>query len=66
MLVTGKDQITIINTNSYEIVKIIDVLDSGLIFTACLLNNNMILTSDENKRIMQWKLKDKENDLELI
>ena len=26
----------------------------------------MILTSDENKRIIQWKLKDNGNDLELI
>ena len=66
LLITGKNQITIINVNSYELAKIIDVSNSGLIFTACLLNNNMILTSDENKRIIQWKLKDNGNDLELI
>ena len=66
LLITGKNQITIINVNSYELAKIIDVSNSGLIFTACLLNNNMILTSDENKRIIQWKLIDNGNDLELI
>ena len=66
LIVTGKNKITIVNVNSHSEVKAIEVSESGLIFAACMLNKNVLLTSDENKRIIQWKLKEKENDLELI
>ena len=38
--------------------------NSGSIYAVCLLNKDMILTGDDNKRIIQWKI---ENDnLKLI
>ena len=58
LLVTGKEQITIVDLNKYEVKEKIDVSGSGLIFTACMLNEKMILTSDENQRIITWEIKD--------
>ena len=63
LLITGK-KISIINVNSYNLIKTINVDNSGSIFAVCMLNKDMILTGDENKRIIQWKI---ENDnLKLI
>ena len=64
LLITGYDKISIINVNSYNIINIIKVKNSGWINAACLLNKDIILTGDDNKRIIQWKI---ENDnLKLI
>ena len=59
LLLTGYDKISIINVNSYNIINIIKVKNSGWINAACLLNKDIILTGDDNKRIIQWKI---END----
>ena len=64
LLVTGENKLSIINVSSHNLVKSIDVSDSGWITTACMLNKNMILTADYNKRIIQWKLHG--NNLQLI
>ena len=62
LLITGKNKISIINVNSYNLITI-NVYNSGRI-VACMLNKDMILTGDDNERIMQWKI---ENDnLKLI
>ena len=42
--------------NSYSLIKQIDISGSKTIF--CALNKNILLTGDENKRIMQWEIKD--------
>ena len=64
LLITGYDKISIINVNTYNLIKTIKNVDSGWICVACMLNKDMILTGDENKRIIQWKI---ENDnLKLI
>jgi WD40 repeat protein len=64
LLVTGKEQITIVDLNKYEVKEKIDVSGSGLIFAACMLNEKTILTSDENKRIIKWEIEG--NNLKLI
>ena len=64
LLITGENKISIINVNSYNLIKTINVDNSGWIYAVCMLNKDMILTGDENKRIIQWKI---ENDnLKLI
>ena len=64
LLITGYDKISIINVNSYNIINIIKLKNSGWINAACLLNKDIILTGDEKGRIIQWKI---ENDnLKLI
>ena len=64
LLITGYDKISIINVNSYNIINIIKVKNSGWINAACLLNKDIILTGDDNKRIIQWKIEN--NNLQMI
>ena len=64
LLITGENKISIINVNSYNLIKIINVENSGKIYVACMLNKDMILTGDGNGRIMQWKIEN--NNLKLI
>ena len=59
LLITGKNKISIINVNSYNLIKTINVDNSDWINAVCMLNKDMILTGDDNKRIIQWKI---END----
>ena len=42
--------------NSRSLVRVIDVPDSSWINIALLLNENMILTADNNNKIIQWKI----------
>ena len=64
LLITGENKISIINVNSYNIIKTINVDNSSWINAVCMLNIDMILTGDYNKRIIQWNI---ENDnLKLI
>ena len=57
LVVSGKNQLYIININSYELVRTIDSPDSGCITCTLLLNENMLLTGDNNGRLIQWKTK---------
>ena len=59
LLITGKNIISIINVNSYNLINIIETFDSGCIYSTCLLNKDIIITGDEKGRIIQWKI---END----
>ena len=64
LLITGENKISIINVNSYNLIRIIEVDESFWIYSVCMLNKDIILTGDENGRIIQWKI---ENDnLKLI
>ena len=64
LLISGINQITIINVNSHNLIRTIDVSDSGYIYPCCILNKTMILTGDQNKRIIQWKIEG--NKLKMI
>ena len=64
LLITGKDKISILNVNSHSLIRTIDVSDSYSIYAAIMLNKNMILTADYNKRIIQWKIEG--DNLQLI
>ena len=56
LLITGENVLTIINTDSHSLVRTINVPNSSWINAACLLTNNMLLTVDNNKNIIQWKI----------
>ena len=56
LLIPGENKISIINTNQYKLVRIIDAPNSGLITGVCLLNKNMLLTGDYAEKIIQWKI----------
>ena len=56
LLATGENKLSIININLHNIIRTIDVSGSGRIRCACMLNENMLLTGDCNKRIIQWKI----------
>ena len=64
LLIAGIDKISIVNVKVYKTIKILNVYGSDSIYTICMLNKDMILTGDEKKRIMQWKIKN--DNLKLI
>jgi len=56
LMITGENKISIINVNSHSLVRIIDVPDSSWINVTCLLNEHQLLTVDNNKKIIQWRI----------
>ena len=64
LLATGTNKLTIININYHKVQRAIEVSGSDCIYTACLLNEYILLTADSNHRIMQWKIGD--DNLKLI
>ena len=56
LVIGGKNELTIINVNNHNIIRKINVPNSGCISAICLLNENILLTGDYNKRIIQWKI----------
>ena len=64
LLITGENKISILNVNSHNLIRTIDVSGSNWIYAAIMLNKNMILTGDANKRIIQWKIEG--DNLQLI
>ena len=56
LLIPGENQLSIINTNEYKLVRKIDVPNSSTITGVCLLNKNMLLTGDCSEIIRQWKI----------
>ena len=63
LLIPGQNKISLININKYKIVKIIEVPNSDWIWSACMINKNMLLTGDSGT-IKQWKIE--ENNLVFI
>jgi len=59
LLVSGHNELYIININSYELIRTIDSSGSGCMVCNLLLNENILLTGDNNGRLIQWKI---END----
>ena len=64
LLATGENKLSIININLHSIIRTIDVSGSSWISCACMLSENMLLTGDWNKRIIQWKIEG--DNLQLI
>ena len=56
LVITGENKISIINVDSYNLIRTLKVDNSGLIYAVCMLNKNMILIGDQNRRITQWKI----------
>ena len=56
LLIPGSNQISIINTAQYKLVRKIEVPGSSCICGVCMLNKNMILTGDYAEIIRQWKI----------
>jgi len=64
LFISGKNKISIININYYELIREIKVPNSGWIYGACMLNKNILLTGDEKGIIREWKIE--EDNLILI
>ena len=56
MAIPGRDKISIIDTNKYQLIRTINVLNSGNIYGICMLNKNILLTGDSSKTIRQWRI----------
>ena len=56
LLIPGSNQLSIINTNEYKLIRIINVSNAGTITGVCLLNKDMLLTGDYSETIRQWKI----------
>ena len=64
LLITGINQLSIVNVSSHTLIRTLDISDSGYIYSSSMINKNMLLTGDQNKRIIQWKIED--NNLTMI
>ena len=54
LVIPGKNKIAIISINTYNLIRIIDVTNSNNIVGVCMLNENILLTGDQNGIIKQW------------
>ena len=52
----GNNKLVIINVNTHDLIRTINVTNSSYISSICMLNNNMLLTGDDNHNIKQWKI----------
>ena len=64
LFISGENKISIININYYELIREIEVPNSGLIHGVCMLNKNILFTGDEKGIIREWKIE--EDNLILI
>ena len=56
LLIGGFEILFIINVNTHNLINKIDVSNSEYITNICILNKNILLTSDSNSKIKQWKI----------
>ena len=57
LLIPGSNQLSIINTNEYKLIRTINVVPNASTITGvCLLNKDMLLTGDYSETIRQWKI----------
>ena len=56
LFILGNNKISIININEYKLIREIKVPDSGWIRSACILNENIIITGDDKSTIREWKI----------
>ena len=64
LFISGENKISIININYYELIREIEVPNSGSINGACMLNKNLLFTGDGKGIIREWKIE--EDNLILI
>ena len=55
-MITRDNKISLININSYNIIRTIDAPNSSRIYDICMLNENQLVTCDKNSNILQWKI----------
>ena len=56
LLIPGENKLFIVNINHYNLVREINVPDSGFISSCCMLNQAMLITGDYNKTLRQWRI----------
>ena len=56
LLICRYNKITVMNVYTYNIVRSIDVPDSDWISSVIRFNKDQLVTADENKRIILWKI----------
>ena len=56
LFIPGKNKISLVDINYYELIREIKVPNSGWIRSACILNNNIVLTGDDKSIIREWKI----------
>jgi len=56
LFIPGYNKISIININEYKLIREIEVSNSCWINSACMLNENIILTGDGKSIIREWKI----------
>ena len=56
LLIPGENKISIVDINQYKVARIIEVPGSNWLYGVCILNEDMLLTGDGSKRIIQWKI----------
>ena len=64
LIIGGENKISIIDVNQYKLVRIVEVKNSSWIRGFCFWNDNIFLTSDNNRVIREWKIEG--NNLILI
>ena len=64
LIISGYNKISIININYYELIREIEIPNSGRISGVCMLNKNILFTGDEKGMIREWKIE--EDNLILI
>ena len=64
LLFSGENKISIININYYDLIREIEVPNSGSINGSCILNKNILFTGDGKGIIREWKIE--EDNLILI
>ena len=64
LLITGGENMSIINVNQHKIVRRINIPDTFYISASCMLNENILLTGDDKSIIKKWRIKG--DNLELI
>ena len=57
LLITGGENMSIINVNQHEIIRRINIPDTYNISASCMLNENILLTGDDKSRIKKWRIK---------
>ena len=56
LLILGENIISIININYYELIREIEIPNSGWIYGACMLNKNILFTGDDNGILREFKI----------
>ena len=58
LFISGKNKISLININYYELIREIEVPNSDFINANCMLNKNILLTGDNKGIIREWKIEE--------